>query len=84
MNRAKSYSSGFKWGKREHKLEGSTSKFLLWGFLATLATVAEWYFLGHFYVGVVAVILFVIAFLVHLLARVSHKVEKHYHEQARR
>jgi len=77
MNINRRYKLGFAWGKREHKYERITSRLLWIGVLFIIGTGVEWWFLRSYYLGIVAGVIFVLAFFVHLIARISHRMEKH-------
>lgn len=78
------YKRGFSWGKREHRYERITSRLLWIGALFVMGTVAEYFLLNNYYLAIPALVILVIAFLVHLVARFSHRVEKHYMDKLRR
>jgi type IV secretory pathway VirB3-like protein len=84
MNKKKQIRLGHSWGKREHKYEAKTSRYLLVGVLFIVGAAAEYIYLKTYYLILPALVLFVIAFLIHLIARVSHKREKHYMDSIRR
>jgi hypothetical protein len=84
MSTNSKYKRGFSWGRREHKFERITSRLLFVGTLLTTGTVAEYFVLHNYYLVIPTLVIFVIAFFVHLVARFSHKIEKHYMDDLRR
>jgi low temperature requirement protein LtrA len=80
----KKYKAGFRWGKREHKYERITSRLLWIGALFVVGTVAEYFLLHNFYLVIPSLIVFLLAFLIHLIARFSHRREKHHMDKLRR
>lgn len=78
------FKQGHKWAMREHRHEATTSKLLFMGVLFICGAVPEYLMWHHPYLVGMALIMFVLAFFVHLAARVSHKVEKHYMDGSRR
>lgn len=83
MDKKKRYKLGFSWGKREHKYERIASRLLWIGTLFVVGGIVEYYTLGHYILCLVALLPFFLAFLVHLVARVSHRVEKYTMDQVR-
>ena len=78
------YKRGFSWGKREHKYERITSRLLWIGTLFVVAVVGEYFFLHNYYMAIPALAILVLAFFTHLVARFSHRIEKHYMDKLRR
>jgi hypothetical protein len=67
--------TGFYWGNKEHKLENLTNYLLLFTLICFVITLYE----ESWMLVKVTFGLFVFTGFAHLLARISHLIEKHYH-----
>lgn len=67
--------TGFWWGKQEHRFERWTN------YLLVATIILFYYSLYHDYLKKYAFYALLITFVVHLTARICHRIEKYYHNK---
>ena len=75
----KQYATGFKWGKREHRAELYTTRVLVIGIL--LLGLHLW--LNVIWIEYIALVTFVIAWILRVIAAYCHRQEKKYMDELR-
>ena len=76
--KARSYTKGFTWGKREHQLESWTNMALF----VTLIVFSVAFYLRSWYLMHFVLAWLLISISVHLIARLCHRFEKKWHNKA--